>query len=225
MVSFIRINRGYRSFKAFKLLGSLVVSLLVSNFSWSATTSLVSQKGTSAKTASKVKALAEEYYTVQAQGLLGSLFAPSIVAHEDRCQPRRPDNSCVDAVCARMPSYNCDDISEIREVAKVCANQIDGRCIEAACKRMPSFNCDDLSEIKQVAQSCEGQYDHRCVDAVCGRMASYNCDDISELRQVGDACRGFHNVGCLDSVCNKMASYSCDDLSELQQVIKTCKGQ
>jgi hypothetical protein len=173
----------------------------------------------------KLQKLVADYYAAKANSSLALKTDLNTLHPDDRCRHHEPELPCVDAVCKHLPSYSCDDMSEIRAVTQVCSSQENGLCIEAACNRLPSYSCDDLSEIKQVAQACEGQYNNRCLDAVCSHMSSYSCDDISEIKQVGQACAGFNDASCVNSVCSRLSQHECDDLSELKQVIKTCKGQ
>lgn len=106
-------------------------------------------------------------------------------------QPCTPTgSSCVDAACAHMPSYNCDDMSEIRDIARACTGNYDGTCVDAACSHMPSYNCDDRSEVTAIAQACSGLTNGNCVNDVCNRMPSYNCDDKYEIIDVINICKG-----------------------------------
>ena len=103
------------------------------------------------------------------------------------CTPSGP--SCVDAACKRMPSYNCDDLYEIKDIASACRGNYDGTCVDAACSRMPSYNCDDPYEVKDIAQACSGVSNGQCVNDVCARMPSYNCDDKYEIIEVISICK------------------------------------
>lgn len=206
---------------SFLMTAITLIALTVVSVGWAAEKGV----GHSGVSDQKIRALANEYYLSKAQGILAIDLRPAATASDDRCRPHEPHNSCIDAVCAQLSSFACDDQSEIRDVAMICANQRDGRCIQATCGHMSKFNCDDFSEVKQVAKICEGQYDNRCIDTVCGHLSSYNCDDLSELNQVGEACRGFNDVGCVESVCGRLSRFECDDLSELKKVIGICKGQ
>ncbi len=188
------------------------------------------------------KALTPEQHQVQVQKLADTYFArtylkslakkkladSSFSGHESRVDGReecRPEGrqSCIDAACARLPSYACDDISEIQQIGRACAGNFDGECVTAMCQRLPSYGCDDMSEVSTVAQSCRGNYGGDCVNAVCSHMASYACDDISELQQAASMCQ--HVDGsCINDVCSRMASYQCDDMQELRQVAQACGG-
>jgi hypothetical protein len=104
------------------------------------------------------------------------------------CQPTGP--SCVDAACSHMPKWNCDDLSEIKEVGRACSGNFDGGCIDLACSKMPRYNCDDLDEISDIAKACSGLYNSQCISDICSRMPSFNCDDKNEIIDVINACKG-----------------------------------
>ena len=142
--------------------------------------------------------------------------------HPD-CHPGEGQGNCIDAVCEKLGSYNCDSQSEINEVARACRG-VDGSCIQATCSRLGTYNCDSISEIREVAASCQNVYDSRCVDVVCEYLGSYNCDSISEIKEVGAMCRGRVDSDCIQNVCKRLGTYNCDSISEIRQVAQTCGG-
>lgn len=168
--------------------------------------------------------LAERSQKIRSSNYDGLLHKISSIYHDPNCRDDRDPGGCVDAACARMDSYDCDDMDEIKEIAKSCAGNRGGACLEATCARMDSYDCDDMDELKEVAESCRGSWDGKCLNEVCSRMDSYDCDDMHELTAVSKACRGV-DASCIDSVCSRMDSYDCDDLHELVEVAKSCGGR
>lgn len=163
--------------------------------------------------------------TVPANGAKGVFGLLATLNRNDDCHDDGGDNgdkvSCMDAVCGKMPRYNCDDASELQQVGQVCRG-VSGDCIIEACKHLPSYACDDLSELTRIAGICKRNHG-TCMKEMCDRMPSYNCDDVSELEKVGEACRGVRS-GCVTSICKRLQSYECDDLSELIKVGESCRG-
>jgi hypothetical protein len=178
----------------------------------------------------KIKRLAQEYQLQQAALEQSRTSADNNVQNifkltdDDQDRRRcRPDKvSCIKAVCDKMPSYNCDDASELERVTEICRGS-NGNCINESCSKMPSYNCDDLHEIETIARACQG-VGHGCLNSVCSKMPSYNCDDRHEVEAVAKACRGSSGE-CVDAICARMPSYNCDDLSELTQIAKQCSGR
>jgi hypothetical protein len=104
----------------------------------------------------------------------------------DECQPKK--GTCIAAACAKMPSYYCDEKSELKDIALACSN-VDGRCLENVCKRMLSYYCDEPAEVKAIALACKGLLDSECIDVVCSKMPSYYCDEFNELKEIVDMCK------------------------------------
>ena len=185
-------------------------------------------------TKEKIQSLVNDYYSKKALQSFTQIFngknssTLSIQNFDDRCPPHRPpDNnkSCVDAICSRISQYECDDISDMRNVNQICSNQYDGGCIDSICNHVSRYECDDLSDMSKIGKICEGQYNGRCTDAVCAHISKYECDDLSDLENISNSCRGFYDTGCIDSVCSRLSRYECDDLSDMKQVIQLCRGQ
>ncbi|MCB9073758.1 MAG: hypothetical protein H6623_09060 [Bdellovibrionaceae bacterium] len=132
-------------------------------------------------------------------------------------------SNCIDAACGFLPSYSCDEISEVQEVGKACLGQTDGSCIKTACSKLPSYACDEISEIKAVGMACKGNFSGDCIEEACNKLPSYSCDEITELKAIGQACEGVTS-GCIESVCKKLSSYQCDEISEIKEIAKACKG-
>jgi hypothetical protein len=172
-----------------------------------------------------IETLANEFYARQAMKKIMPMFGVTVANRDDRCNPHQPGDSCTDAVCSKLSKYDCDDMSDLTRVGKICSTQHNGRCIDSVCSRLSKYDCDDFSDIERVANVCEGQYNGRCVDAVCSRMSKYDCDDVGDIQRVTRACSGFHETGCIESVCSRLSKYDCDDLSDLEKVIASCKGR
>lgn len=172
--------------------------------------------------------LVQDYYAKKAL-----MKSPLILAlssrkanHEilaDHCSEPGKVGACVDAVCAKLPAYECNDKSEIEVIAGVCANNIDGGCVNAVCGKLPSYDCNDLSELKEVAGMCN-LVSGQCVEAVCSRLPSFDCNDMSELKEIARMCRGLLDGECVNSVCAKLPVHDCNDLSELEEIANMCKN-
>ncbi|MGZ5278698.1 MAG: hypothetical protein ACXWC9_02075, partial [Pseudobdellovibrionaceae bacterium] len=137
------------------------------------------QKSLSPQVISQMKTLASDFYlnkTLQKTLGFDKLRHPG----NPNCEPQTSVGSCVDAACKHLPTYQCDDLSEIREISTACANNYDGSCVDASCSRLPSYQCDDRSEVIEIAKSCSGS-NGTCVTAACSHMPSYQCDDRSEI--------------------------------------------
>ena len=143
----------------------------------------------------------------------------------DHCEPDGdlpPRTSCMESVCERLNSWDCDSQSELNQVADMCRGNHNGRCISAMCDKMNSWDCDSLSELSDVAQSCRGVRGS-CVDFVCSKVSSWDCDSLSELRHVGQICQGARE-SCLEFTCSRLNSWDCDSLSELEQIAEQCRS-
>jgi hypothetical protein len=157
---------------------SFIWGKFMSKFAWIAIMSLfVSFSSFAAEqkvSKATLKKLVTEYYLSQA-----STFT-------DECQPKK--STCIAAACAKMPSYYCDEKSELKDISLACSN-VDGRCLENVCKRMLSYYCDEPAEVKAVALACKGLLDSECIDVVCSKMPAYYCDEFAELKEIVDMCK------------------------------------
>lgn len=106
----------------------------------------------------------------------------------DDCHPQGP--SCLDAACARLGAFGCDDINEVQDVGRACRGNYDGTCLNAVCDKLGAFGCDDHPEIQAVARACVGNYDVDCFNSVCARLGDFGCDDLSEAVEVLRTCAG-----------------------------------
>lgn len=128
----------------------------------------------------KIRELVKQFY-------LANSVDQYLASNEDGCEmPKKGE--CIRVACSKMPSYNCDDRSEIKEIAMACSN-VDGGCIENVCNRMSNYSCDDTSEIKEIALACKGLLDSNCINVVCSKLSDYSCDSFSELKEVIDMCK------------------------------------
>jgi hypothetical protein len=133
--------------------------------------------------------------------------------------------SCVDAVCTHLGAYGCDDMSEIKSVASLCKNNLNGDCVNSVCKYLGQYGCDDMSEVKEVASVCSGHINSKCVEASCSYLGQYGCDDFSEIKNLLQmACTPNVDGDCVKSVCQKLGQYGCDDFSEIKEVTAACAG-
>jgi hypothetical protein len=142
---------------------------------------------------------------------------------ERRC--REPLDSCEKVVCDTLPSYLCDDVSDIRGVAQVCSVVRDSGCISEVIKKLPSYLHDDLSDMKDISKVCT-DIPRTAISLTCSHFASYLCDDISDLEAIAKLFRGKRRqmVKCVKFACGKLPSYLCDDVSDIKQVVASCEG-
>lgn len=133
--------------------------------------------------------------------------------------------SCIETVCSKLSKHDCDDISEIQVIAKMCKNNVDGDCVDAVCSKLSKYDCDDTSELKHITNMCAGHFSAKCLDIACSHLDKYSCDDLSEVQVIlKTACTPDVDPDCIATVCSKMSKYDCDDLSEIQKVAKACSG-
>ena len=214
---------------------SALVAILFFVFSASANFKKADQ--TAAKQNAKIENLVKEY--ILSKSKRASVYAPSLLKVfsyqkstddeclrecERRCYDDGDDTSCVDTVCEKLDSYECDDASELERVSRMCRNQRGGSCINSICRKLDDYECDDLSELEDIAEICVDT-NSECVDTVCSKLDDYECDDISELQRVGTACQRFYDVDCINATCRRLDSYECDDISELENIIRICRGR
>ncbi len=177
----------------------------------------------------EIKKVASTYYIEKILKLNASEKAQ--VADEICPPPGQPEPgqniNCMETICEKIGSWNCDSQSEISAVAAVCSDQYNGACIDNTCSKIGSWNCDSLSEIKTIANTCKGIYNPSCIDNICSKIGSWNCDSLSEIQTITATCQnvGIETTGCIEFTCNKIGSWNCDSLSEIQNVIRSCKGQ
>ena len=182
----------------------------------------------------QIRSLVLEYYKVSHAkdlSLRSSFVTPFDAPSFTRPRPpecdedqNRPDTSCIDLVCNRMPSHYCDDQSEIDRVIGICRGVNRPSCIKDMCDKMPSHYCDDYSELERVSGMCRGHVSGQCVTIVCSKMPSHYCDDYSELERVGRMCQNT-DENCIQSVCSRLPAHNCDDYAELEKVAATCAGR
>jgi hypothetical protein len=137
----------------------------------------------------KIKSLVSSFYLKKAMSdmdIKNTLKLNSFSENHD-CNDHH-QTSCIDAACSHLASYECDDQSEIKEIAALCSN-VNGACINTVCSHLDSYECDDKSELREIANMCSGLHDYACIDSVCSHLASYDCDDTSELKNVIATCK------------------------------------
>lgn len=172
--------------------------------------------------AEKADTLAAEFFSAQYQTRKVTALKGLLSFKKNSCDPDQPTGdkkACVDYVCSKMPSYNCDEVSEVTAIAASCRGT-DVGCVKSVCSKMPSYNCDEADELKELAQSCRAVKSD-CIDTICKKMPSYNCDEGSELTAIAAACRGTDS-SCITDVCSRVPSYNCDEPSELIAIAESC---
>jgi hypothetical protein len=170
----------------------------------------------------KIQAAAEQYQVKKQLNQMIVGKAQGVVAlTQFNCPPNTVSSSCVDSVCAKVGSSDCDDLDEINVVAGICKGNFNGECVDAVCAKVGSSDCDDLDEVTVVGNACKGNFNGACVDTVCSKVGSSDCDDLDEIAVVGKACKGA-DADCIESVCSKVGSSDCDDLDEIKIVAESC---
>lgn len=145
---------------------------------------------------------------------------------DDDCNRPHDPQACVDAACAKLGSWGCDEQSEVTEVLRACRGNRDASCLNTVCGKLGSWGCDELSEIKQVAAACQNNDGSRCIEVACAKLGSWGCDELSEVTKVSAACAGQYDDGaCLTSVCARLGSWGCDEMTEILQVLNECSGR
>lgn len=133
--------------------------------------------------------------------------------------------SCIETICNKLSKTDCDDASEIQNIAKICKNNVDGDCINAVCSKVSKFDCDDTSELKDIAGMCSGHFSSKCLTVTCSYLHKFDCDDLSEMDAIlTNTCTPNVDPDCIQMVCSKMHKFDCDDLSEIQSVAKSCSS-
>jgi hypothetical protein len=179
----------------------------------------------------KVRMLVDEFYAnealkerLAAKSPFNTIFGLKPLHDDPNCPQHPGPSSCIQAVCNHLSRYDCDDQSDLREIAGICQN-VDGRCIDAMCSRLSTYDCDDKSDIRDIAQMCRSSNANGdCIAAVCERLSRYDCDDKSDLRDIAGMCQGVYRGDCIREVCSHLSSYDCDDKSDLREIVNQCKG-
>ncbi len=145
---------------------------------------------------------------------------------DDDCDRPRDTQACVDAACAKLGTWGCDEQSEVTEVLRACRGNRDGACLTVVCAKLGNWGCDELSEIKQVAAACQNNDGGRCIEVACGKLGNWGCDELGEVTKVSAACAGQWDDGaCVESVCARLGTWGCDEMSEILQVLNECGGR
>ncbi len=136
-------------------------------------------------------------------------------------------NSCVQEVCSKLLPSQCDEISELTEIAKICSKNLSGNCIHQTCLILPHYECDDLDELVTIADSCNQVIGDSCLNYFIDHISLYNRDTKAEMLDINIQCKNISpdTINCSEFVCNKLSKNSCDEVSELKDVIKTCLGE
>ena len=146
---------------------------------------------------------------------------------DPRCDDdsRPPRGGCLEAVCSKLPSYRCDEPSELRRVNQMCSQVRSGACITNVCAKLPSYRCDEFSELESVAKICS-EVPSSGIDAICSYLPSYRCDELSELNSIANMLKSTtrRTIECLKASCSRLPSYKCDELSELKYVLDSCQS-
>lgn len=145
----------------------------------------------------------------------------------DRCLPSEDTSSCIKSVCSYMPSYKCDEVSELQEIAKVCKDNFNGQCVSYSCSKMAGYKCDDLPEISLIASSCQHVYGSACQNIFTSRLPTYLYDDTEEWVLINTSCRfaTADAVKCAEFSCSKLPAYRCDEAQEVRDILNSCIGQ
>jgi len=169
-----------------------------------------------------IKLLAGDYYAKKEIFKLRSL--QTMNRNHPNCEPDSSVTPCVQAICNKLPAYECDSVNEMKEIAKACANNIDGSCVETICNKLPTYECDSANEMKEIAKVCAHAVDGDCIKAACDRLPTYECDSTNELKDLAKACSGLIDGSCVKAICDRLPSYECDSMNEIKEVIHSCKS-
>jgi hypothetical protein len=215
---------------------STIITFATTSFSFSAVLILFTTSLSLAADNFTLRRHANNYYSdIQLQRYLKKANHRSAVTHsllrelklQNHCNdnPNISPKSCIETVCSKVSKYDCDDVSEIQQIAGFCKHNVDGDCIDAVCAKVSKYDCDDLSEVKEVANMCSSQYSAKCFDTACSYLDKFSCDDLSETKDIiANVCTPDVDPDCIKSVCSKLSKYDCDDLSELKTIAKACSS-
>lgn len=133
--------------------------------------------------------------------------------------------SCSEVMCEHLPAYKCDDMNDMRNIAKLCSSVRSGRCIQSMCKYLPGYKCDDMNDMSNVSKLCS-QMPGRAIEAICSYLPAYKCDDMNDMNNIVKLAKGMGRqvFKCLKFTCEKLPSYKCDDLNDMKNVLNACSG-
>lgn len=142
----------------------------------------------------------------------------------DQCYPRPDSSSCAQVVCANLPSHECDEVEEIRQVTSMCKGNFGGQCLTGVFKKLPNYQYDELDEISEIATQCRNVYGSVCFDFFASKLPSYQLDEKDEVFQVLNECRSvyYDAIDCARFTCSKLPSYKCDEADEILEVLNSC---
>ena len=140
---------------------------------------------------------------------------------DDDCRPER--TSCLAEACNLLPRYECDDNSDLDEVASACRGNRDGACLREIAQTLPAYSKDDMNDIRALTAVCASGVDHRCFAAAKQHLPSYELDDLADIREIGEICKDTDGR-CVEAACARLPSYECDSPSDLREVAATCRG-
>ena len=143
---------------------------------------------------------------------------------DEQCHPQPGSTSCVEVICSKLPSYECDSPSEIATFAAACRGNINGDCVSAVIKALPSYESDSSSEMTDIAKQCSQVYGSSCLNIFKNKLPSYEYDTKNEIYEILSHCGGasYDAIECTKFTCNKLPSYECDSKSEIYQILKSC---
>lgn len=146
------------------------------------------------------------------------------LSDNEQCYPSPGSSSCVKVVCSNIPSYQCDEADEIREVTTMCKGNFGGDCLTGVFKKLPKYQYDELSEMADIATQCRNVYGSVCFDFVASKIPSYQLDERDEVIQVLNQCKGvyYDTIDCARFACSKLPSFKCDEADEILDVLNSC---
>ena len=96
--------------------------------------------------------------------------------------------SCIEAVCRKLDSFECDGKDELKRIAETCKGNYNGGCINQITRRLSSMDTDSWRELEPIIVACRGNYDGSCLDTICRKLGSFDCDTASELIEIARSC-------------------------------------
>lgn len=149
------------------------------------------------------------------------LSAPNNSPPNGNCYPR---TSCLEVICKKLSSYECDTTSEIAEVILACKGNINGDCVSSVISALPSYESDTKSEMAEIAKTCSKVHGSSCLDLYKKNLPSYDYDTKKEVFDILSQCNGanYEVVECAKFTCEKLPSYNCDTKYEIDNILKTC---
>lgn len=101
-----------------------------------------------------------------------------------------PDKTpCIKAICDKLSSFQCDEYSELVEVANACTGNYGAACFLEVISHLSTFEYDTRREAIQIAIACRNNVDGECIKYICQKIYNRDCDQKRELLNIAKHCQ------------------------------------